>query len=209
MVTVPLDRSRPCGHPLLQKPACLHRAARWARYESLRRFDAEERRRWRSASCPRPPIPTAVEPPRCKFGERCSFAHGEAELRSRHDPATYAPPAPQQPMQQAVTQQVVADVPGQMLQGPMQHAAFTAPMPMQGQGLPTSIQHFVDPGPAWLTGQNALSFSPTAGLLNNGQQHAAPSAHSMQDGSEARTLTLTLTPTLTPTLAPTYPHPQP
>ncbi len=151
----------------------------------------------------------AVEPPRCKFGERCSFAHGEAELRSRHDPATYVPPAPQQPMQQAVTQQVVADVPGQMLQGPMQHAAFTAPMPMQGQGLPTSIQHFVDPGPAWLTGQNALSFSPTAGLLNNGQQHAAPSAHSMQDGSEARTLTLTLTPTLTPTLAPTYPHPQP
>ena len=126
-------------------------------------------------------------------------------------------------MQQAVTQQVVADVPGQMLQGqqmlqgPMQHAAFTAPMPMQGQGLPTSIQHFVDPGPAWLTGQNAPSFSPTAGLLNNGQQHAAPSAHSMQDGSEALTLTLaltptltlTLTPTLTPTLAPTYPHPQP
>ena len=29
--TVKLDRSRPCGHPLLQKLACLHRATRWAR----------------------------------------------------------------------------------------------------------------------------------------------------------------------------------
>jgi hypothetical protein len=74
---------------------------------------------------------------------------------------------------------------GPMLQGPMQHqpmqhAAFTVPMPIQGQGLPSlGIQHMVDPGPAWLTGQQAPPF--------NGQQPAVPSAHSMQGKAKEKT----------------------
>tara|TARA_B100000780_G_C20832673_1_gene330886 strand:- start:81 stop:398 length:318 start_codon:yes stop_codon:yes gene_type:complete len=75
-------------------------------------------------------------------------------------------------------QQAAVDVGGPMLQGPMQHAAFTVPMPIQE--LPSlGIQRMVDPGPAWLTGQHA----PTL----NGQQQVVPSAHSMQGKAKEKT----------------------
>ena len=100
---------------------------------------------------------------RCKFGMGCHFAHGEVELRSRQLDS-YAPPAPpQQPTHHAA---VDGPGPGPMLQGPMQHTAFT------GQRLPSLVgQYLVEPPSAMMPASSAMMFAGE--YAGQGQRHDA------------------------------------